>query len=97
MENGMLKQEINDLKTIVANIELERDEVELKNETLERSLVLLEERLETEFKESRKSKDDFNKIQIQNDKVNEDLQLKIEDILNRREVLVKIKELMIRL
>ena len=85
MENGMLKQEINDLKTNVANIELERDEAEIKNETLERSLVLLEERLETEYKEARKCKDDFNKIKIQNDKVNEDLQLKIEDIFNCKE------------
>ena len=35
MENGLLKQEINDLKTLVANVEVEKDEIEIKNEALE--------------------------------------------------------------
>ena len=77
MENGMMKQEINYLKTIVANIEIEKDEVEFKNETLERSIVLLDNKLETEYKESRKAKDEINNIKIENEKVNDDLQLKI--------------------
>ena len=77
MENGMMKQEINYLKTIVANIEIEKDEVEFKNETLERSIVLLENKLETEYEESRKAKDEINNIKIENEKVNDDLQLKI--------------------
>ena len=34
-ENGLLKQEINDLKTLVANVEVEKDEIEIKNEALE--------------------------------------------------------------
>ena len=34
MENGLLKQEINDLKSNYANLEIENDVVELKNKEL---------------------------------------------------------------
>ena len=62
MENGILKQEINDLKTLVANFEVEKDEIEIKNEALERSLVLLKKRLEEEYEKSRKLKNIFDDI-----------------------------------
>ena len=39
MENGILKQEINDLKTRIANIEIESEEAELKNESLKRTIA----------------------------------------------------------
>ena len=39
LENGLLKQEINDLNTKCANIEVDKDEVEIKNEALARNLA----------------------------------------------------------
>ena len=91
MENGVLKQEINDLKTILANIEIEKDEVEIKNETLERSIMSLDNKLEMEYNETKKAKDEINNIKIENEKVNDDLQLKIEEIVNCKEALSKLK------
>ena len=90
MENGILKQEINYLKTIVANVEIERDEAEIKNESLERSLVLLENKLETEYTESKKYKDAFSKIKDEQENVNDDLQIKIEQISHWKESIEKL-------
>ena len=46
MENGLLKQEINDLKVKCANLEYERDEVEVKTESLNETIDALEDKLE---------------------------------------------------
>ena len=73
MENGLLKQEINELKAKCELIEIEKEEVELKNETLERNLVALENKLDTEYTESRRMKDALDDIRKENDKINEDL------------------------
>ena len=39
LENGLSKQEINDLRTKCANIEVDKEEVEIKNEALARNLA----------------------------------------------------------
>ena len=54
LENGLLKQEINDLKTKCANLEIEIGEREVKNESLDEQIVTLEDKLENAFGESRK-------------------------------------------
>ena len=76
LENGILKQEINDLKTLVANVEVEKDEIEIKNDALERSLVSLENKLEEEYEKSKKFKNLFDDIKSKNYTLNDDLQAK---------------------
>ena len=44
-----------------------------------------------EYNESKKAKDEINIIKIENEKVNDDLQLKIEEIFNCKEALSKLK------
>ena len=43
------------------------------------------------YNESKKAKDEINIIKIENEKVNDDLQLKIEEIFNCKEALSKLK------
>ena len=62
MENGLLKQEINELKAKCEHIEIEKEKVEQKNETLERNLVAVENKLETEYRETRRMKDALENI-----------------------------------
>ena len=89
-----MKQEINYLKTIVANIEIEKDEVEFKNETLERSIMSLDNKLEMEYNETKKAKDEIIIIKIENEKVKNELQLKIERFLIVRRLYQNLNYLM---
>ena len=85
MENGRLKQEINDLKIIVANMEVEKDEVEVKNEKLNERLQSLEDTLENAYKESRELTNTMkgvkSDLKLQNNKVN-NLEKVISDLEN---------------
>ena len=61
-----------------------------ENKSLERSLVLLEKKLETEYTESKKYKDAFSKIKDEQENVNDDLQIKIEQISHWKESIEKL-------
>ena len=90
MENGLLKQEINELKAKCEHIEIEKEKVEQKNETLERNLVAVENKLETEYRETRRMKDALENIRRDNNKMNEDLYEKNVDIKKCKEAVAKL-------
>ena len=52
MENGLLKQELNEVKTMCANFEVENEEIELRNEALQKTIDSLEDKLDEAYKES---------------------------------------------
>ena len=58
------------------NVEVEKDEIEIKNDALERSLVSLENKLEEEYEKSKKFKNLFDDIKSKNYTLNDDLQAK---------------------
>ena len=65
MEIGLLKQEINDLKIKCANLEVDRDEVEVKTESLNETIDALEDKLEDAYGESRRLRDDLNGVKAE--------------------------------
>ena len=79
------------MKTRIANIEIENEEVELKNESLKITIASVDDRLEAEYKESRKFKEAFNDLQIINANQNDELQEKFDDILGYKDTLEEIK------
>ena len=65
MENGLLKQEIYDLKIKYANLEVDRDEVEIKTESLNEKIDALEDKLEVAYGEPRNLGDALNDMKIE--------------------------------
>ena len=88
MENGLLKQEINDIKIKCANLEVERDEVEIKTESLSEAIDALEDKLEDAYGESRKLKDTINELKVE---MCEKLKLKDVEKSEIQKASVKIK------
>ena len=50
MKNGLLKQEINELRAKQDDLGIENEEVKTKNESLKTFIQCLEEKLESEYK-----------------------------------------------
>ena len=69
MENGLLKQEINTLKTEYANIEIKKEETDMKNETLNELIATLRQKFDVKNNESRK-------IKAENATLNDELKTK---------------------
>ena len=88
MENGLLKQEMNDLKIQFANLEVERDEIEIKTESLCETIDALEDKLDDTHGESRRLKDTLNEVKAE---MCEKLKLKETKICDIQKASVKIK------
>ena len=89
MENGLLKQEINDVKTNYANLELMHDEIEMKNGELTGLIASFEEKLDVEQKASQEIKDELIRLKSENEELNK-LILKKENIaIQKQEELEK--------
>ena len=67
MENGLLKQEINELKTKCANFEVEYEEMEMRNKTFQNTIDSLDDKLELEYRETSKLKKVVNEKSIELD------------------------------
>ena len=65
LENGLLKQEINDLKKTIANLEVDKDESDMKNESLNETIDALDDKLEIAYSESRKLRDNLNRMEVE--------------------------------
>ena len=88
MENGLLKQEINDLKVMCANLEFERDEVEVKTKSLNETIDALEDKLEVAYGESRKLREALNELKAE---ICEKLKVKDTEIIEIKKESVKLK------
>ena len=91
MENGLLKQEINDLKQKIANIELERDEVDIKNESINGTIDTLEDKLEVAYSESRKLKGLLNDKKVKIDDMDEKIEQSYVEISDLHAIVAKLK------
>ena len=67
-----------------------KSESRTKNETLERNLVAVENKLETEYRETRRMKDALENIRRDNNKINEDLYEQNVDIKKCKEAVAKL-------
>ena len=88
LENGLLKQDISDLKTKCANIEVVKEEIEMKNESLSEIIKCLEEKLDDAYGESRMLKDTLKR---KADDMNENLDMKENKIIDLEEELLKLQ------
>ena len=76
LENGLLKQDISDLKTKCANIEVVKEEIEMKNESLSEIIKCLKDKLDDAYGESRMLKDTLKNLQRKAADMNENLDMK---------------------
>ena len=72
-ENLELKEKLKDLETTCALIQIENEEFELKNDTLKKDIVSLDDKIEEAYLESRYLKVDIGKLTSNYNKVVEDL------------------------
>ena len=84
MENGLLKQEINTLKTEYANIEIKKEETDMKNETLNELIATLRQKLDAKNNESRK-------IKAENATLNDELKTKDEKMSHLKGTVSELK------
>ena len=68
-ENVVLKKELNDLKTTFAMATVQFEELEIKNESLQKEIVSLDDKLEEAYHEVRNSKEDLSKLNIEKNKL----------------------------
>ena len=80
LENGLLKQEINELKTKCANWEVEYEEMEIRNKTFQETIDSLEDKLELQYTESCKLKKVVDENSNEHDKMEYSLKVKEEAI-----------------
>ena len=76
MENGLLKQEINelreevkDLKTSCALFTVENEELEIKNEEFKKNIISSEDKIEEVYLECRHLKDTLEKANVDRNKL----------------------------
>ena len=72
-ENRELKEKLKDVETICALIQIENEEFELKNDSLKKDIVSLDDKIEEAYLESRNLKMDIGKLTSNYNKVVEDL------------------------
>ena len=68
-ENVVLKKELNDLKTTYAMATVQFEELEIKNESLQKEIVSLDDKIEEAYHEVRNSKEDLSKLNIEKNKL----------------------------
>ena len=90
MENGLLKQEINDLKTKSAIDDIEKEEIEMRNKELEKFVLSLENQIEDKYGEIRKFKEILNSLEVKNERIEKDLEAKNLEIADCKEALKKL-------
>ena len=90
LENGLLKQEINDLKKTIANLEVDKDESDMKNESLNETIDALDDKLEIAYSESRTLRDNLNRMEVEINDNCEKLKQKDTDINNLQANIVKL-------
>ena len=73
MKNGLLKQEINELRAKLDDLGIENEVVKTKNESLKKFIHCLEEKLESEYKSSKKVKEGLHESKIDDDKILENV------------------------
>ena len=72
-ENRELKEKLKDLETTCALIQIENEEFELKNDSLKKDIVSLDDKIEEAYLESRNLKVDIGKLTTNYNIVVEDL------------------------
>ena len=92
IENGVMKQQINDLKTKCAIAEVEHDELKIKHETLEISIASIGERLDDEYGKSRKLNKEIDNLKMENEKMHNDAKEYTLEINSLKKALTKCKE-----
>ena len=90
-ENEALKVQINDLKTSYAMMQVEYEELEIKNQTLQRDVVNHDDKMEEAYCEGRKIKDSLNNSIIEKNKLIKDLEDKDIQISNIKKELAKTR------
>ena len=99
MENGLLKQEINelreevkDLKTSCALFTVENEELEIKNEEFKKNIISSEDKIEEVYLECRHLKDTLEKANVDRNKLVKTIQQKENDNGYMEEVIRKEKK-----
>ena len=94
MENGLLKQEVNDLKIKCANLEVDRDEVEISNDKLIKQANSFDDKLDLAYSDSRELKgliSEYEKKIIVKDENISEIQKKIHNLERSNEKMEKVK------
>ena len=86
-----MKQDISDLKTKCANIEVVKEEIEMKNESLSEIIKCLEDKLDDAYGESRMLEDTLKNLQRKAADMNENLDMKENKIIDLEEELLKLQ------
>ena len=97
LENGLLKQDINILKTTCENLEVEKEQLEMSNESYRKTIDSLQEKLDNEKKDSRKFKDTLEDKEVDNVKMCENIKEKNEELKYLNETMTKLKIECVRL
>ena len=72
-ENAALKEEINDLKTSFALMKVEYEELEIKNESLQKVIVAHDDEIEEAYREKRQFQTNLSKSNIEKSKLLENM------------------------
>ena len=82
---------MRDLETTCGLITYNNEELEVKNETLEKDISSLDDKIEEAYGESRKLKEVIGNTRTEHDKLVETLSEKEDNIVNLKEELYKMK------
>ena len=93
MENGLLKQDINNLKTFIANVEVEKEEVELRNMSLNETIEALQNKLDIAFTKTRNFEECVKNITFEKDELAKKLNLNDKTIRDSTEKVEKLQKL----